>query len=91
MGVMISYNCRCGYKKDINIGKGMRSFTSTSYACVCLSCREIMQVEIDDKADKNKASCPVCGGKLIVYPEDSSILCPKCGTKNEPQFAGRWD
>ena len=50
MGEMIAYNCRCGYKKTVNIGKGLKSFDTTNYACACLSCRELIRVEINDDA-----------------------------------------
>lgn len=91
MGEMIAYNCRCGYKKTVNIGKGLKSFDTTNYACACLSCRELIRVEISDDADKNDSTCPVCGGRLIVYSDTDNILCPKCGTRNKAEPAGRWD
>ncbi|MCR5098344.1 MAG: hypothetical protein K6B14_05275 [Lachnospiraceae bacterium] len=48
-------------------------------------------MKTNDGDDPSKGVCPNCGGKVIVYPDDSIITCPKCGSANEPQLSGLWD
>lgn len=91
MGEILSYNCRCGYKKTLNAGKGMRSFSSTNLACLCAFCRELITVEIDDNTPKDKALCPRCGRRVMFFNPQGGIPCPKCGLKNDLLTAGRWD
>lgn len=61
-GMIMSFNCPCGFQRDISVGT--ISFTEYYSVFLCRQCKEIFSIETSVGKNPNEA-CKECGMKLI--------------------------
>jgi len=64
MGILLSADCACGFKTEINVDRGKIVNGPTCYApALCNRCQKLLSFNYA----KKKKRCPECKGEVIFY------------------------